>query len=234
MISIIIITYNEEEYIECILLNILQQFKDEGDFEILVSDGGSSDKTIEIAKKYTEIINSSKSKAFQLNAGAKEAKGNILFFVHADMTLAKGTLKAISRQINEENFDGGGFANEFDKHNKKIKKLGNRLNLRIFSKKEQSDRNIFYGDNGIFVRKKVFEALGGFKEIPIMEDYDFSRRMKASYRVKLIKQPKIIVSARRHQKSGFITTRLQWIFIKKLYLIGVSPFRLARWYKDVR
>ncbi len=78
----------------------------------------------------------------------------------------------------EEGFDGGGFANEFDAHNKKIKQLGTFLNLRFFRTREQSDRCIFYGDNGIFVKKAAFEKLGGFKEIPIMEDYDFSIRWK--------------------------------------------------------
>lgn len=107
------------------------------------------------------------------------------------------------------------------------------MNFR-FRKREQPDKLIFYGDNGIFVRKEVFEKLDGFKELPIMEDYDFSMRMKSKYKVKLIKEPQLILSARRHIHAGFIRTRIQWVVIKKLYLMGVSPMKLEKWYKDVR
>jgi len=83
-----------------------------------------------------------------------------------------------------------------------IKKLGRVIYLGL-SSKGHADKRIFYGDNGIFVRKKTFEELGGFKEIPIMEDYDFSNRMLSKYKVCLIKEPMIIVDARRHVKDRF-------------------------------
>ena len=97
-----------------------------------------------------------------------------------------------------------------------------------------ADKRIFFGDNGIFVRKKTFEELGGFKEIPIMEDYDFSIRMLSKYKVCLIKEPRIIVDARRHVKDGFLKTRIKWMLIKRLFLFGVSPKWLNDWYKDIR
>lgn len=232
MISIIIPTYNESECIEKTLMH-LNSIKCKVEKEIIVSDAGSTDGTAEIASKHAIVINSRKGKAVQLNTAAKMAKGTILFFVHADMFVPEGALTAICNQI-EEGFSGGGFANVFDAHNEKIKRLGNLMNFRIFNKKEQSDRCIFYGDNGIFVTKEAFEMLGGFKEIPIMEDYDFSIRMKQLFKVKQIKEPKLILSARRHIKAGFFKTRLQWVLIKKLYLLGVSPYKLDKWYKDIR
>ena len=201
--------------------------------EIIVADGGSLDETIEIAQQYARIVKSEKGKAKQMNAAAKAAKGKVLFFIHSDMTLHEDTLEAICHQI-ERGYVGGGFANVFDEQNEKIKRLGTLLNFRFFNKNEQSDRNIFYGDNGIFVKKDVFEKLGGFKDIPIMEDYDFSIRMRSNFKVIKIYEPELIVSARRHLKAGFLKTRLQWIVIKKLYLLGVSPNWLAKWYKDVR
>lgn len=232
MISIIIPTYNEEAIIEKTLKNI-SELDSISEAEIIIVDGGSSDNTETIANKYAIVINSPKSKAIQQNTGAKKAKGDILFFVHADMTLPKNVLTIIRSKINIEGFDGGGFANEFSTHNKKIKTLGRILNFRILNK-EQSDKKIFYGDNGIFVKKSVFEKLGGFKEIPIMEDYDFSMRLKKEYKVVKIDNPKIIVDSRRHIKAGFLRTRIEWIAIRKLYKLGVSPFLLARWYKDIR
>ena len=232
MISIIILTYNEAACIEKTLQN-LKQLKCQMPVEILLADGGSTDATVEIAKKYARIVKTEKGKARQINAAAAAAKGKVLFFIHADMELHDNTLEAICHQI-EEGFDGGGFANIFDEHNSKIKQFGTLLNFRFLKNQEQSDRNIFYGDNGIFVKKAIFEKLGGFKDLPIMEDFDFSVRMRSMFKVRKIREPKLVVSARRHIKSGFLKTRLQWIIIKKLYLLGVSPQRLAKWYKDVR
>ena len=232
MISIIIPTYNEGMAIEKTLAQI-KTISCREEKEIIVADGGSTDNTAEIASRYAKVLHSKKGKSNQLNDGAKHAKGKILFFVHADMFVPEGALEAICNQL-QEGFDGGGFANEFDAHNKKIKLIGTILNFRLLNKKEQSDRGIFYGDNGIFVKKEVFKKLGGFKEIPIMEDYDFSVRMKKQFKVKQIKFPKLILSARRHVEAGFIKTRILWILIREFYKWGVSPFRLAKWYVDVR
>ncbi len=233
MISAIIVAYNEEDLIEVIIKELKkQQFH--GKYEIILADGGSSDKTVMLAaENKIQIVNCRKGKSRQMNDDAKKAKGDILFFVHADMQFSNQMFSIIQNKITE-GYDGGGFSNEFDMHNKKIKKLGIWMNFRFFDKREQSDKGIFYGDNGIFVKKEVFIALNGFKEISIMEDYDFSRRMKINYKVIKIKEPKIKVSARRHIKTGFIKTRFQWIMIRKLYKWGVSPEKLAKWYSDVR
>ncbi len=149
------------------------------------------------------------------------------------MQIPAGALKAICKQIYEDGYDGGAFSNVFSSHNKKIKRLGRVLNFRIFNY-SNPDRNIFFGVNGIFVKKDVFNALGGFKEILIMEDYDFSIRMRSKFKVRVIQEPKLILDARRHVKDGFIKTRLKWILIKKLYQLGVSPNKLALWYRDTR
>jgi len=233
MISAIIVAYNEEDLIEVIIKELKkQQFRDK--YEIILADGGSSDKTVMLAaKNKIQIVNCRKGKSRQMNDAAKKAKGDILFFVHADMQFSNQMFSIIQNKITE-GFDGGGFSNECDMHKKKIKKLGIWMNFRFFDKREQSDKGIFYGDNGIFVKNEVFIALNGFKEISIMEDYDFSRRMKTNYKVIKIKEPKIKVSARRHIKTGFLKTRFQWIMIRKLYKWGVSPEKLAKWYSVVR
>lgn len=231
-ISAIIVAYNEEEYIEQII-DELQNQKYE-DFEILLADGKSTDKTVELAsKKGILICNCRKGKARQMNDAVNLTTGNILFFVHADMILQPNTLSSIQNAISE-GIDGGGFANKFDSHNDKIKRIGTLLNLRFFDKREQSDKGIFYGDNGIFVKREVFEKLNGFKEIPIMEDYDFSFRMNQIAELKKIYDPMIIVSSRRHIKAGFWKTRIQWIVIRVLFKLKIPPSILKHLYPEVR
>ena len=233
MISIIILTYNEGETIQTLLGN-LKQLPHTNGKEIIVADGGSNDDTINAIKNQARIIFSKTGKAFQMNKAAKAAWGDILFFVHADMHFPTNTLLAIEEAVYTEKVAGGGFANVFDQHNDKIKKIGNIMNLRIFDRREQSDKGIFYGDNAIFIKKSVFKKLGGFKEIPIMEDYEFSKRASKDFKLRKIKDPIITVSARRHIKTGFIKTRFLWIMIRELYKIGFSPFLLAKWYAHIR
>lgn len=232
MISAIIVTFNEEQFIHSIIDELEKQLQI--DCEILLADGGSSDQTIELARQRgIEIISCRKGKSCQMNDAAKKATGDILFFVHADMKFPNNLLASIQQHV-DKGFDGGGFANVFDEHNEKIKRIGNLLNFRFFDKREQSDKGIFYGDNGMFVRKKVFDELGGFKEIPIMEDYDFSKRLSHEFQTVKIKNPFITVSARRHVKAGFWKTRLQWVLIRVLFQWGISPKSLSKWYTDVR
>ena len=233
MISAIIVAHNEEAHIETVI-NELKKQQYSGSCEIILADGQSSDHTVALAKKNNiRSVSCRKGKAKQMNDAAKIAKGDILFFVHADMQLSEKTFSTIQQKI-DQGFDGGGFSNRFNTHNRRIKKLGTLLNFRFFDRREQSDKGIFYGDNGIFVKREVFDALDGFKEIPIMEDYDFSKRANALYNFITIKHPQIILSARRHIKVGFLKTRFQWIIIRKLYQWGVSPEKLANWYGDVR
>ena len=232
MISIIIPTLNEEACLEKVLQNV-DDLREECDIELIVADGGSDDRTVEIARRYARVVQTGRGRALQLNAAAKVAKGDILFFVHADMNVPKGALKIISEKVLQENYHGGGFSNTFTSHNKKIKRLGRLLNIRIFDNDRPSN-TVFFGDNGIFVRRSSFNALKGFKPIPIMEDYDFSRRMKERFKVVRVVEPRLGVSPRRHERSGFVRTRLQWITIKWLYLLGVSPHTLTRLYSDVR
>lgn len=231
MISIIIPVINEAGFIENMLQSLLL-LKDEADFEILIADGGSSDATIQIASQHARIVKSPAGRAIQQNTAARQASGDIFFFAHAHMIIPRGTLRTIRETITREGYDGGGFSNLFSEHNERIKRLGRILNFRLFDN-DHDENTIFFGDNGIFVRRSVFEAMGGFREIPIMEDYDFSQRLRKNYQVKRILQPRLLISPRRHLENGFLKTRLQWILIKRLYLMGISPERLNRWYRRV-
>jgi rSAM/selenodomain-associated transferase 2 len=232
MISIIIPTLNEETVIKSTLENLILHTRNT-QHEIIVSDGGSLDGTVKIAENFAIVVKSGKGKAIQLNEGAKKATGDILFFVQADTIIPEGALEAIKLRIYTQGYDGGGFSNIFSKYNKKIKTLGRILNFRIITNDHQKNL-IFFGDNGIFCKREVFNGLGGFKLIPIMEDYDFSKRMRDRFRTVRILDPKLIISPRRFVKNGFVRTRLQWIIIRRLYQLGISPYFLVKLYKDVR
>lgn len=231
-ISIIIPTLNEEACIEATVRSALER-KEEGDLEIIVADGGSEDRTAEIASRLVRVLACPRGRARQLNAAAQQATGDILFFVHADMQLPPGALTRIREMVRDEGYDGGGFSNVFSHHNQTIKRWGRILNLRLRSNDHAGNR-IFFGDNGIFATRRAFQALGGFKDIPIMEDYDFSRRLGERFHSVRILEPRLIVSPRRHRKCGFVRTRLRWILIKRLFQLGVAPGHLSRFYPNVR
>ena len=141
MISIIIPTYNEEQYIEKTLQNLIRIGK-EFQFEIIITDGGSSDSTVSIAQRYAQVVKSERGRSKQLNGAAGLANGDIFFFVHADMLVPEGALQEIDYKINDENYDGGGFSNLFSSYNQKIKILGRFLNLRLFDN-DRSENTIF-------------------------------------------------------------------------------------------
>jgi len=139
LISIIIPTFNEANYLEKVCQN-LADLRDECNFEIIVSDGGSSDRSIEIASRFAQVVQAPKGRAWQLNQAAKIARGDVLFFAHAHMTLPRGTLNSIRATIDHKSYQGGGFSNEFTSHNRKIKRLGRRFNFRVFDNDHSATR----------------------------------------------------------------------------------------------
>jgi hypothetical protein len=163
------------------------------------------------------------------------ATGEIYFFVHADMIVPFEALAVILKTVKEKGFDGGGFDNFFDQHNWKIKKVSQLMFLSFFHKRDNEEmKPILYGDNGIFVKSSVFKEVGGFKEIPIMEDYDLSIRLNKKFRILKLYQPKLQVSSRRLLKNGIVKTVFIWLLVQKLYKAGASPNLLFRLYRDVR
>lgn len=231
-ISVIVPALDEEKLIEQTLCGILER-RGEAKLEVIVADGGSRDRTVAVAERYAKVVKTGRGRAQQLNGAAREATGEILFFVHADMELPPGAIAAVRRTILVEGYHGGGFSNVFSRHNARIKRLGRVLGLRIRDN-DHASNTIFFGDNGIFVRRAAFNACGGFHDMPIMEDYDFSTRLRRRHRSVRILSPRLVVSPRRHEGVGFLRTRLQWIIIHLLFQLGCPPRLLARMYRDVR
>jgi rSAM/selenodomain-associated transferase 2 len=196
----------------------------EGEKEVIVVDGGSADRTIEEVNQYPEVyleVEKIAGRARQMNAGAKLAKGDFLFFLHADSLPHPQSIPAIERSLEKESISGGCFQLKFDapQGSFRILEWWGRRNIAALT----------YGDQGLFLRKKTFEVLGGFPDIPIMEDYELASRLRKKGR--FIKYPlPITTSPRRFLKSGIWRQQTRNILIALAYFAGVSPLRLKKWY----
>lgn len=233
MISIIIPTLNEGETIEATLKGIKEQKiqnKQASAVEIIVVDGGSRDRTREIAGRYARVFmpsNPSKmGRAVQMNTGVWHAAGEILLFLHADTILPQGALEKIIEALNRPGVVAGSFSLRFDHPHPFLRFLSFFTRFSWWWAR--------YGDQGLFLHKKTFEALGGYKEIPIMEDVDMIRRLKRrGGRLYIIKDP-VTTSARRYRSKGVFRQHLLNCFLLGAYMSGVSPERLKQWYDDAR
>jgi rSAM/selenodomain-associated transferase 2 len=230
MVSIIIPTYNEASGMAAALERLSRL---RGPFEVIVADGESADATCSLvmaASVHTEyplrLVRCECNRGQQLNLGAKLARGEALLFLHADVQLAPKSIQALEVALRDPGCVGGNFHLVFD---------GNDFWSRVFTWVNRLRRRwgIYYGDSGLFVRRAVFAAMGGFKPFPIMDDYEFVRRLERRGRTVCL--PSVVsASARRWRAQGVVRTLFSWVFIQGLYSIGVPPEHLARWYKPVR
>ncbi|MBQ6774704.1 MAG: TIGR04283 family arsenosugar biosynthesis glycosyltransferase [Synergistaceae bacterium] len=223
MISIIVPVLNEENNIAQ-LISSLQGL--EGDKEIIISDGGSEDSTRELAEKFNvTVINSKPGRAFQMNAGANIARGQVLWFVHADSRVSSTSLHDINDAIN--NGAAGGFFKlrfyDSDSDDKFMNFIARTSHTRA------KNFCLIFGDQGLFLRRDIFNELGGFTEIYLMEDWEISRRLRKLHKAgKIFALDTIInTSARRYITHGKYKTWLKMNIVKALYILG-CPTKFLR------
>jgi rSAM/selenodomain-associated transferase 2 len=196
--------------------------------EVIVVDGGSTDRSIEIAiARVTRILPSGRGRARQMNAGAAAAHGDALAFVHADTVVPATFASDINAALEDPDVVGGRFDLELDESSLAGRLLGKLISLRSRMMRSAT------GDQAIFVRRHIFGVMGGFKEIDLCEDVDFARRLKRHGRVACLRA-RVITSARRWRRNGLLRTVLKMWLVKSLFLAGVSPTRLSRYYADIR
>ena len=223
-ISIIVPTYNEISTIG----SFLEQLDSlEGTAEILFADGGSTDGTVEKISVRYPVIRCPKGRASQMNAAAWQAGGEMLWFVHCDSRLPPDALEQIA-QVAEDGAKFGCFHIAFDYR-------GPFMGCNtFFSNFRASYWRIAIGDQGIFVNRELFLRLGGFPELPIMEDYAFSRQMKRQGIALKLLSGTITTSGRRYQREFPLVTMARMFYLRCLYRAGANIEGIARRYRDIR
>ena len=214
-ISIIIPTLNEEETI----VQCLETVVDIPGIEVIVADGGSTDKTVEIVGQYRDVkvVTSEIGRSIQMNKGAGYARGEILLFLHADCILPGDVFSNIQNVFGGDPFVGGAF---------KIRLLSDKFSYRLIEMGINFRSNLFklpYGDQGLFVKRSVFNELSGFREMSNCEDLDFVCRLKKQGKI-IILNERISSSIRRWKNHGILQTSLRNQFLLASYILGRENF----------
>ncbi len=219
-ISVIIPVLNEAAAIE----RTVDRVKEAAGIEVIVVDGGSEDATVKLAQAMgVEVIISSPGRAVQMNVGAAIAKGDILLFLHGDSYLPYGYKDLVNSALAKPYTIAGAFQLGID-----ADQLGVRLVEKMANLRSQF-LGMPYGDQAIFLKASVFQEVGGFPNLPIMEDFELMRQLRKLGKVNIV-PAKVITSGRRWLKLGvFKTTLINQVAIIG-YFLGVSPSKLRDWY----
>lgn len=222
-ISVIIPTLNEERNLRRLLPQLLALSSPP---EIIVSDGGSEDLTLEIAEQFGVCITSEgKGRGLQLNAGAKLASNDVLLFLHADSTLPETSYLGFLTTLSEETALNGGAFSFSLQGNKRIWSRIYEFNVMIRCK----ILNLPYGDQGFFIKRKDWNDGFVFSEFPLMEDVEWWERAGKVLNLKILPYP-LITSTRRFENRGFLVNAVRNLWTLTRYKFGVSPEQLVKEY----
>ena len=221
-ISIIIPVLNEAEIIQKTLLKL----KKDLDIEIIVVDGGSKDNTIELAKALDVKVISylATGRGEQMNLGAAQAKGDILLFLHIDTHLPKGYQAMIREALSYPKTIAGAFELKINGQERSLRLVEKMVNWRSHF------LSLPYGDQAIFLKASIFQEIGGFPDLPIMEDFELIRQLKHQGEIAIVPAA-VLTSGRRWQKLGIFKTTLINQLIIIGYFLGISPKQLKHLYR---
>ena len=220
LISVIIPTLNEAGAIE----PTISKLKKYRQTEIIIVDGGSQDRTVEIARSMgVRVLTSAASKATQMNTGAAEATGKVLLFLHADTRLPENFENCVPAALARDGICAGAFSLHID---------SDAGGLRFIERVANWRSRFFqmpYGDQALFVSRNLFHEIGGYPEYPIMEDFELVRRLKRKGKIVILPES-VLTSPRRWLNYGILKTWLLNQIIIAAYYLGISPQRLSQWY----
>lgn len=224
--SIIVPVFHEEHRIND-LIEHLNRLDSEKELEIIVVDGCEEKDTLSaLCNEKVIKISSEKGRAKQMNAGASVARGEVLIFLHADTELPARALKKIGSFIEKQEYVAGAFDLGIKSEKFIFKKIAAISSLR------SRVCRIPYGDQAIFIRKEYFRKIGGYKEIPLMEDVELMGRIKKSKSKIWIIPERVMTSPRRWEKEGVIYCTLRNWALQTLYFLGVPLDKLSKFYKS--
>jgi rSAM/selenodomain-associated transferase 2 len=224
-ISIILPVLNEADRINA-AIGHLQALEASGKTEIIVVDGDPSGSTIrEVGDRDVKTATSARGRAIQMNCGAALASGSVLIFLHADTMLPADAISLVRTTLRDPRVQAGAFG------------LGIASDRPIFRITERYVAirtrltRVPFGDQAIFIRRSYFDSLGGFREIPLMEDVDLMKRIRTrGDRISII-PAQVRTSARRWEREGILACTFRNWALQLAFALGVKPERLARWYK---
>lgn len=217
-ISVIIPTLNEADWIGRTLQSVCEQ---PGSKELIVVDGGSSDRTVERATGRARVIRSARGRAIQMNRGAAEAVGDVLFFLHADTLLPADAFSTVRKLLAAPSIEAGTFRLQFDRQTPLLNFYGFCTRIPLPS--------LCFGDRGLFVRRQVFEELNGYPEIPIFEDLEIVRRLHRRGGFHFCSRS-VTTAARRFVQKGLLRQQLQNTCLWLYYMLGGNPHTVAHLY----
>jgi rSAM/selenodomain-associated transferase 2 len=225
-LSLVIPVLSEAESISENIRHI-RELNADGTAEIIVVDGdpqGSTIRTIKVEGVRTAVAE--KGRARQMNHGAALATGDILLFLHADTRLPSGAFALIRSTMNDKRFVGGAFDLGFDTKRAifKITEMYVFLRTRL--------TKIPFGDQAIFIRREYFEKIGGYRDLPIMEDVELMRRIRKRMDTIRIIPRKVRTSVRRYEQEGILSCTIRNWLLQISYMMGISPQRLVKWYRS--
>ena len=223
--SIIVPVFHEGERINE-LIEYLKRLDSERNVEMIIVDGTEEQDTLKAIYSNNVIrISSEKGRAKQMNAGASVAHGEILIFLHADTELPPHALRKINSFMERKKYVGGAFDLGIKSDKFIFKVIGNFASIR------SRLNRIPFGDQSLFIRREYFNQIGGYKEIPLMEDVELMRRIKRSGDKIRIFYDRVMTSPRRWEKEGVVYCTLRDWTLQVLYFLGISPDKLAKFYK---
>ncbi len=191
---------------------------------ILVSAADSHIVSKSAAKLCDHSLTSRRGRAAQMNAGARVARGDVLWFVHADCKVPDGCLEEITRALRDRQVVGGCFRIRFPRRQLiyRVSDAGGNLAVEVFGR--------CYGDHGIFCRREVFAAVGGYPDLPVLEDAEFYRLLRRRGQTRQLRS-KIVPSPRRYEEIGPYRLTATFFFLSTLYILRVPISRIARLYR---
>lgn len=222
-VSIVIPIINEAGMIQACMENLRAL---EGEFDVLFVDGGSTDGTLDIIGSSYPLISCAKGRAKQMNEGASHTSGDVLLFLHCDSLLPKDAIKQI-RVVLEEGYSFGCFRIAFDTRSFWMKCCAFLSNMRV------RWRRIAFGDQGIFMTRLLFESIGGFPELPIMEDYQLSLMLRGKVPLGQARGP-LLTSGRRFEDGGVLRTIWLMQCLQHRFRRGDDIHLISRLYQDIR